>query len=145
MTIDPNRLVTKRILMFIVCCCMKWKIYRNIKIQRKKSGHLELVKGLSLASLGNKAGYIHFLCTSKFNSLPAKKKGHIEEWGEVGEELEGEHLYSETLLRSCKWSGFLWWRQNQITSLWMNVTAFPHLATRCHARENTLEQRFFVR
>ena len=29
---------------------------------------------------------------------PAKKKGDVEEGGEVGEELEGEHLHCETLL-----------------------------------------------
>lgn len=42
--------------------------------------------------------------------LPAQKEGHVEEGGEVGEELEGEHLDREALLRGSKRSGFLYGR-----------------------------------
>lgn len=38
----------------------------------------------------------------KSQVLPAKKKCHIEEGTEVGEELEGEHLDCETFLRVSK-------------------------------------------
>lgn len=34
--------------------------------------------------------------------LPAKEKGDIEEGGEIGEELKGEHLDRETLLCGSK-------------------------------------------
>lgn len=34
--------------------------------------------------------------------LPAKKKGYVEEGGEIGEELEGEHLDCETLFCGSK-------------------------------------------
>lgn len=39
--------------------------------------------------------------------LPAEKEGHVEEGGEVGEELEGEHLDREALLRGSKRPCFL--------------------------------------
>lgn len=42
--------------------------------------------------------------------LPAEKEGHVEEGGEVGEELEGEHLDREALLRGSKRSCFLYSR-----------------------------------
>lgn len=44
-------------------------------------------------------------------SLPAQKEGHVEERGEVGEELEGEHLDREALLRGSKRSRFLYPRE----------------------------------
>lgn len=39
--------------------------------------------------------------------LPAQEEGHVEEGGEVGEELEGEHLDREALLCGSKRSRFL--------------------------------------
>lgn len=39
--------------------------------------------------------------------LPAKKEGHVEEGREIGEELEGEHLDCEALLRGSKRARFL--------------------------------------
>lgn len=39
--------------------------------------------------------------------LPAEKEGHVEEGGEVGEELEGEHLDREALLSGSKRARFL--------------------------------------
>lgn len=38
---------------------------------------------------------------------PAKEEGDVKEGGEVGEELEGEHLDGEALLRGGKRSRFL--------------------------------------
>lgn len=42
--------------------------------------------------------------------LPAEKEGHVKEGGEVGEELEGEHLHGEALLRGSKRSRLLYLR-----------------------------------
>lgn len=42
--------------------------------------------------------------------LPAEKEGHVEEGGEVGEELEGEHLDGEALLRGSERSRLLYLR-----------------------------------
>lgn len=39
--------------------------------------------------------------------LPAKEKGYVEEGGEIGEELEGEHLDGETLFCGSKRPCFL--------------------------------------
>lgn len=50
--------------------------------------------------------------------LPAQEEGDVEEGGEVGEELEGEHLDGEALLCGSKRASFLWsrWRTSQSSS-----------------------------
>lgn len=44
----------------------------------------------------------------KSGGVPAKEEGHVEEWGEESEELEGEHLHCEASLCGSKGVCLLW-------------------------------------
>ena len=59
--------------------------------------------------------------------LPAEEEGDVKEGGEVGEELEGEHLDGEALLCGGEGSGFLWKKSvASVTGLkkrWQSLTS----------------------
>ena len=75
---------------------------------------------------------------------PAEEKGHVEEWGEVGEELEGEHLDSETLLCGSEWSDFLWWRKTDLRSVLacLHFTIWPVEGTISHTKQKPYYKEF---